>query len=244
MIPGASAHAADVDLVLLLVHALMAVLFAGWGGYFLWVLWRFSRRRQPQANHAGATGRFAFWTEVGIVAVEGVLLVAIALPIWFQQTAAAPDATDRLVVRVVAEQFQWNMHYPGTDGRFGETSVTLVDPETNPVGLDRASPFGADDIVLPGELHLPVNRPVTIQLSSKDVIHSFGVHAMRVKQDAIPGLLSPMWFTPTRTGTFEIACSQLCGLGHYRMRGLVIVESEADFAEWLETEAARLPAPR
>lgn len=238
MIPGASAHAADVDLVLFLVHALMFVLFAGWGGYFLWALWRFRKSRQPRASHAGATGRFAFWTEVGIVAAEAALLIVIALPVWFQQTAAAPEASDRLVIRVVAEQYQWNMHYAGADGRFGETSVDLVDAATNPVGLDRSSPFGRDDIVLPGELHLPVNRPVTIQLSSKDVIHSFGVHAMRVKQDAIPGLLSPIWFTPTRTGTFEIACSQLCGLGHYRMRGVIVVESEADYAAWLAAEAS------
>jgi cytochrome c oxidase subunit 2 len=88
-------------------------------------------------------------------------------------------------------------------------------------------------------MHLPVNRPVVIQLSSKDVVHSFGVPAMRVKQDTIPGLLSPVWFTPTRTGEFEIVCSQLCGLAHYRMRGVIVVQSQAEYDAWLASEVAR-----
>ena len=91
-------------------------------------------------------------------------------------------------MRVVAEQFVWNVHYPGPDGQFGATSIALVSP-TNPVGLDRNSPGGKDDIVVISQMHLPINRQVIIQLSSKDVIHSFGVPAMRVKQDAIPGVL-------------------------------------------------------
>jgi cytochrome c oxidase subunit 2 len=142
-------------------------------------------------------------------------------------------------VRVVAEQFAWNVHYPGADGQFGRTAVSLVS-SSNPIGLDRTSPFGADDIVTLSEMHVPVNRPVIIQLSSKDVVHSFGVPAMRVKQDAIPGVTAPVWFTPTVTGNFEIACSQLCGLAHYRMRGVIIVESESAYRKFLADEAALL----
>jgi len=237
MVQGASAHAGDVDLILTLVHGLMLVLFAGWGTYFLWALWRFRARRQPVAHPAGARGRLAFWTEVGVVAAESVLLVAIALPVWFTRTSPPDDETGQVVVRVVAEQFQWNVHYPGADGAFGRTAPELI-TAANGVGLDRTSPGGADDIVVVGTLHLPVDRPVLIQLSSKDVIHSFGVQALRVKQDAIPGLLSPVWFTPTAIGEYDIACSQLCGLGHYQMRGLVTVESEANFAAFLAEEAA------
>jgi cytochrome c oxidase subunit 2 len=235
----ASAHAGEIDLVLTLVHVLMLVMFAGWSAYFAWVLYRFRSGRQPRASHAGATGRFALGTEVGVVVAEVVLLVVFALPLWFSRTAARPADPNAVVVRIIAEQFAWNVHYPGADGRFGATSISLV-TGSNPIGLDRKSPFGADDIVLLGELHLPVNRPVIIQLSSKDVVHSFGVPAMRVKQDAIPGLLSPVWFTPTMTGTFEIACSQLCGLGHYRMRGVIKVESEDAFRKFLADEAAAL----
>ena len=185
----------------------------------------------------GPRGRPALWTEIGVVVAEGVLLIAIALPIWFRQTSA-PSTADpsSVVLRVVAEQFAWNIHYPGADGRFGETRLNLVSP-TNPLGLDRSSPGGADDLVTLDDLHLPIGRPVEIQLSSKDVIHSFGVPAMRVKQDVMPGLLSPVWFTPTLAGQFDVACSQLCGLGHYRMRAVITVESETEYQAFLATEA-------
>jgi cytochrome c oxidase subunit 2 len=238
--PQASAHAPEIDLVLTLVHWLMLVLFVGWGAYFVWALIRFRERRQPMPDSGHMSGRPALWAEVGIVVAEGVLLIAIALPIWFRQTSAAP-VTDppATVVRVVAEQFAWNFHYPGADGQFGETTLSLVTP-TNPIGLDRTSRFGADDIVTLDDLHLPINRPVVIQLSTKDVIHSFGVPAMRVKTDAIPGLLSPVWFTPTLAGQFDIACSQLCGLGHFRMKGVITVESEAEYRAFLASEAALL----
>jgi cytochrome c oxidase subunit 2 len=233
--PAASAQAAGIDLVPTLVHALMLVLFAGWAVYFAYVLVRFRRGRQPVASHAGAAGRFATWTEVGVVLAEGALLVGLALPVWARQRSAAPDGA--VVVRVVAEQFVWNVHYPGADGRFGETRLALVSP-ANPIGLDRTTLEGRDDVVLPNPLHLPVNRPAVIQLSSKDVIHSFGVPAMRVKQDAIPGLLTPLWFTPTQTGDFDVACSQLCGMLHFRMRGVITVESEDAFQRFLAREAA------
>ena len=235
--PQASAHAPEIDFVLTMVHWLMLVLLVGWGAYFVWALVRFREGAKPAPE---TSGRWALWTEIGVVVAEGVLLVALALPIWFRQTSASPNANPpAVVVRVVAEQFAWNIHYPGADGRFGETKVSLVTP-TNPVGLDRSSPFGADDIVTLDELHVPINRPVVIQLSSKDVIHSFGVPAMRVKADATPGLLSPVWFTPTLAGRFDIACSQLCGLGHFRMRGTVIVESETEYRAFLAAEAALL----
>ncbi len=232
-----SAHAADIDFVLWLVHVLMIVLFVGWGTYLAFVLVRFRRGRQPRANPAGARGRVALGVEIGVVAAEVILLVVFALPIWFKQTSAQPTDPSAVTVRVVAEQFAWNVHYPGADGRFGTTSLSLISP-TNPIGLDRTSPGGRDDLVMIGELHVPVNRQVIVQLSSKDVIHSFGVPAMRVKQDVIPGLFTPVWFTPITTGEFEIACSQLCGLGHYRMRGVIKVESDASYRKFLTDEAA------
>ena len=225
-------------MVLTLVHWLMLVLFVGWGAYFVWTLVRFREGRHPVPDPTGPRGRPALWTEIGVVIAEGVLLVGIALPIWSRQTSTPATADpSALVLRVVAEQFAWNVHYPGADGRFGETGLGLVSP-TNPLGLDRSSPGGADDLVTLDDLHLPIGRPVEIQLSSKDVIHSFGVPAMRVKQDAVPGLLSPVWFTPILAGQFDIACSQLCGLGHYRMRGVITVESAAEYRSFLETETA------
>jgi cytochrome c oxidase subunit 2 len=232
----ASAHAVQIDFVLTLVHILMLVLFAGWGAYFLYVLFRFRRGRQPKASFTGARGRIALFVEIGVVMAEAALLILIALPLWFKQTSAAPAKENLLVVRVVAEQFAWNVHYPGPDGVFGDTSPALVSP-TNPLGLNRDSAAGKDDIVEQSLMHLPIDRAVMIELTSKDVIHSFGVPAMRVKQDAVPGLMTPVWFVPTRVGDFEIACSQLCGLGHYRMRGIITVESAEAFQKWLEDES-------
>lgn len=236
---AASAHAGDIDLVTTLVHALMLALFVGWSIYFAWVLIRYRRSRQPTADHRGASGRLALGVEVGVVVAEATLLVVLALPIWFARTSAQPSGPLPLTIRVVAEQFVWNVHYPGADGQFGATSVSLIGP-TNPLGLDRTTPAGADDIVVLNQIHLPVDRPVLIQLSSKDVIHSFSVPAMRVKQDAVPGALSPVWFTPTMTGTFDIACAQLCGMAHFRMRGTVTVESGDAFQRFLDEEAAAL----
>ena len=237
--PAAAAHAAEVDRVIGLVHLLMLALALGWATYFVWVLIRFRRGRQPRARAAGATGRPALAVEVAVVVAEASLLVLLALPVWYARTSAQPAAAEAVVVRVVAEQFAWNVHYPGADGEFGASRVDLIGPD-NPVGLDRSSSHGADDIVVINQLHLPVQRPVIIQLSSKDVIHSFGVPAMRVKQDAIPGMASPVWFTPTREGVFDIACSQLCGLAHFRMRGIVTVEAESAFRQFLADEAALL----
>ena len=233
---AASAHAGDIDFVLWLVHGLMAALFVGWAAYFCWVLYRFRSTRQPKANPAGATGHLALGVEVGVVIAEGLLLVVVALPLWFSRTSAPPAEPNTVVIRIVAEQFAWNVHYPGRDGRFGTTSPALVSTD-NPIGLDRRSPGGRDDIVDLNEIHLPINRPVVIQLSSKDVIHSFGVPAMRVKQDVIPGLFTPVWFTPTRLGRYDVQCSQLCGLGHYRMHGIIVVESEAEYEQYLASLA-------
>ena len=143
------------------------------------------------------------------------------------------------MVRVTAKQFEWISHYPGPDGRFGRRDVTRVAAD-NPLGLVRAEPDAKDDIVTTNQLNLPVDRPVLIQLTSLDVIHSFGLFEMRVKQDAIPGMEIPVWFVPNKTGQYEIACSQLCGIGHFRMRGFVNIQSAADFRNFLAEEAKTL----
>jgi len=230
--PAASTHAGAIDAVLAHEHWLMLALFAGWAIYFVYVLLRYRSGRHPRADRDGTHGRVAILVFGGVVIAEAVILVGSALPLWFARMAPPRPDASAVVIRVVGQQFAWNIHYPGPDGRFGETSLALVD-DTNPVGLDRSSPFGKDDLVTPGELHLPVNRPVIIELSSKDVVHSFGIPAMRVKQDVIPGLGSSVWFTPSMTGEFEVVCSQLCGAGHYRMRAVVTVETEDAYQRFL-----------
>jgi cytochrome c oxidase subunit 2 len=229
----ASAQAAALDRITTLVHLLMAVLFVGWGVYFVFVLVRFRRSRQPAADYHGARGHWSTWTEVAVAGIEVVLLAAFSIPAWAARVSSAPG--EALAVRAVGQQFSWTFQYAGPDGEFGRVDPTLVTPD-NPLGLDRASAHASDDVVSVNELHLPIGRPVIVQLSARDVIHSFGVPAMRVKQDAIPGMGVPVWFTPTLAGTFDIACSQLCGLGHYRMRGRITVESADAFAAWLRAQ--------
>jgi cytochrome c oxidase subunit 2 len=234
---AASAHAGDVDEIMVLVHWLMVVLFVGWGLFFLYVLVRFRRRAHPVASHHGMRGRWSTWLEGGVLAAEVVLLAFFSIPVWSARVDAFPSERESTVVRVVAEQFAWNVHYPGNDGRFGRTDIRLVGP-TNPLGLDRTDPAANDDVTTINRLNLPVNRPVIVYLSSKDMVHSFALPQMRVKQDAVPGIAQPVWFTPTQTGAWEIACSQLCGLGHYRMKGFYTIQTPAEFGDWLAEEAA------
>jgi hypothetical protein len=118
----------------------------------------------------------------------------------------------------------------------GRTDITLVSPD-NPLGLDRNEDVGNDDIITTNRMNLPVGKPVVIFLSSKDVIHSFGLPQMRVKQDAIPGIVQPVWFTPTQVGQWDIACSQLCGLGHFRMKGVYAIQTQEAYDAWLKDEA-------
>jgi cytochrome c oxidase subunit 2 len=228
----ASAQAPTLDRITALVHLLMAVVFIGWSVYFVYVLLRFRRTRQPVADYDGARGHWSSWTEAAVAIVEILLLAAFSIPAWASRVSPPADA---LPVRVTAQQFNWTFHYAGADGEFGRVDPALITPD-NPAGLDRSSPHAADDVISVNDMHLPIDRPVMVQLTARDVIHSFGVPAMRVKQDAIPGIGVALWFTPTLTGSFDIACSQLCGLGHYRMRAVITVTSRRDFEAWLRTQ--------
>lgn len=232
----ASAHAGEIDHLISLLHWLMLVLFVGWGLFLLFVLFRFRKGANPRASYGGAHGKLAKFAEIGVVVVEAVLLIFYAIPVWATRVQDFPSSSEAVVVRVVAEQFAWNIHYPGADGKFGRTDIKLVAAD-NPLGLDRRDQDAKDDIATINQLTLPVDRPVLVHLSSKDVIHSFGLFEMRVKHDAVPGLDIPVWFIPDRIGDYEIACSQLCGLGHYRMRGFVNIKSDADFRSFLAEEA-------
>lgn len=237
----ASAHAAEVDYLMGLVHWLMIVLFLFWAPYFIYTLIRFRHSKHPRANYHGTKSRFSTYLEGGVVLAEVGLLFGFAIPIWGELRDETPPEAEAVLVEVVGEQFAWNVHYPGEDRIFGRRDPELIDAMTNPLGLDRTDLYAQDDLVTMGELHLPVNRPVLVRLTSKDVIHSFFLPELRVKQDAIPGLSIPVWFVPTRTGDYEIACAQLCGVGHYRMRGYVTIHEPEEYEAWLQ--AAREDQP-
>ena len=242
----ASAHGGQIDDMIGWVHVFMLILFVGWGGFFAYTLVRFRRSRHPVADYTGVKSHTSSYLEIGVAVVEMILLVGFAIPLWAARVGSMPPDSESLVVRVTAEQFAWNVHYAGPDRVFGRTDIKLLDAQANPLGLDRADPAAKDDITTINQLYLPVNKPVIIRLRSKDVIHSFGVPEFRVKQDAIPGLTIPLWFVPTvttaemrtRKGNAEfkdqIACAQLCGLGHSAMRGFVTVQTAEEFQKWMD----------
>ena len=251
---NASSHGYVIDMMLGWVHWVMLILFAGWGLYLIITVIKFNSKVNPKADYNGVQSHYSQYAEIGIIFIEAFLLVGLSIPLWSQLRTTVPGPDEAIQVRVIAQQFAWNIHYPGADGEFGNTDIQLVDEESNPIGLVREGK-GADDIVTLNQLHLPVNQQVLIHLSSKDVIHGFGIPEMRVKQDALPGMTIPVYFTPTMTSAefldeikgsaregkgFEIACAQLCGNSHYRMRGFLTVESEDEFNGWLEEEAEYL----
>lgn len=249
---AASAHAGEVDDTMVIVHILMAVLFVGWILFFLFALYRFRRRNNPVADYKGVTSHTSTYLEIGVAVVEAVLLIGFSIPLWAKRVDAFPPESEAVVVRVVGEQFAWNIHYPGPDEKFGKTDVTLIDLQSNPLGLDRSDPDAKDDITTVNQLHLPVDKPAIVKLLSKDVIHGFNLTEFRVKQDAIPGVMIPLWFVPTITTedmrkrlgqddfVYEIACAQLCGLGHYSMRGYVTIDTAEGFQTWLDEEGKKL----
>ena len=254
MPPLAAAHGGQIDNLIGWIHIFMAILFVGWGGFFLYAIIRFRQSRNPVADYRGVTSHRSTYLEVGVAVVEAILLVGFAIPLWAARVDAQPEEGEGLVVQVTGEQFAWNMHYPGPDRIFGRTDIKLLDLQSNPLGLDRTDPAAKDDVTTVNQLYLPVNEPVTVRLRSKDVIHSFGVPEFRVKQDAVPGFTIPIWFVPTVTTAdmrtqlgdaefqYEIACAQLCGLGHARMRGFVTVQSAEEFQKWMDDAVAEAAA--
>ncbi|HZV12561.1 MAG TPA: cytochrome c oxidase subunit II [Candidatus Kapabacteria bacterium] len=238
----ASAQAPAFDQMMSILHWLMFVMFIGWTGYMIYLVWRFRSSKHPKAGYAGSKTKFAIYLALFIAVIEIGIDMGYSVPIW-DKRADIPPEKDAIVVRVVAEQFAWNVHYPGPDGVFGRTSPDLITAD-NPLGLDRTDPYAKDDITTLNQLNLPADKPVIVHLTSKDVIHSFNIPVMRVKQDAIPGLTIPVWFTPTLPGNYEIACAQLCGMGHYHMRGYINIQTPEDFQSWMnDQEKALAPAP-
>ncbi|MDR7451653.1 MAG: cytochrome c oxidase subunit II [Armatimonadota bacterium] len=234
--PGASTQAAEIDrlftttlivtgIVFVLVHIFLAVL-----------IWQGGRRTAPAAYwHDNRTLELTYTLAPAAILVT---LIAMGAVVWARVHAAPPP--DALVVEVRAEQFGWVFRYPGADGQFGRTDATRFLTRDNPLGIDPTDPAGRDDIVA-RELHLIAGRPVHIRLSAKDVLHSFFVPQFRVKQDAVPGMVQSVVFEPTRAGTYEIACAELCGVGHYIMRGKVVVETRGAFETWLAAQQPFAP---
>ncbi len=164
-------------------------------------------------------------TSVGVAA-----MLTPGLFVWGDFVNVPDDAME---IEAVGQQWHWTYRLPGADGQFGNVKAELIDNE-NPFGMDPEDPLGRDDVLVEnGEVHLPINVPVKVNLRSKDVLHDFAVAQMRVKMDLVPGMETYLWFTPTKLGSFEVLCEELCGIAHHTMRGSIVVDNQADFDAWV-----------
>jgi cytochrome c oxidase subunit II len=197
---------------------------------------RFRDRGRPARFLPGSNALEIFWTTTAIVLFLG--LGALGRKAWAAVRYTGPE-TGSIQVEVTGMQFQFMFRYPGPDGKFGRLDPELVSAATgNPLGIDPNSPEGRDDIVTAGTLAVPVGRPVELLIRSQDVIHNFFVRELRLQQDAVPGLVIPVHFTPDRIGKYDIVCTQLCGLGHQKMHATLEVMSESDYENFLKQQAA------
>ena len=231
----ASEHGSDLDrqfMVTLVVTGAIFVLAQVGLGY---LLIRYRDRPGKVAYYTHGNDKLELiWT-----IATAVVFFAMVIPgqsIWASlYLASVPN--DAIRIEVTGQQFAWNIRYPGDDNEFGRVAPEYINDDAgNPVGLDLSDPAAQDDLVLP-IMAVPVNRPVQLLLRSKDVTHAFSVRELRVKQDLVPGLIIPIQFTATKTGRFEIACAELCGLQHYNMGTFLEVLPEADYVQWLQDQA-------
>jgi cytochrome c oxidase subunit 2 len=238
----ASEHGRNVDNLLMYVHWLMLALFVGWLAFFLLAILRFRATRHPRANPVGVKSHFSTWLEAGVALTEAVLLIGFAVPLWAKMVSNPPAPRDATVIHVMGRQFNWMAHYAGTDGVMGRQDLALSSAG-DPFGVDRKNDSHAlDDVVVQGNIAVPVNRHVLVHLTSMDVIHSLAIPAMRVCQDAIPGMSIPVWFKPTKEGEYKITCAQLCGNSHYGMYATLKVVSQGEYDKWLAAQSAKARA--
>ena len=236
MPPSISDAARAVDSQLFLTLAVIGVAFVLAQGLLGWFIWRYRAGGIRQARYVHGHDSL----ELGAAVVVGAAFITLAVlgqRVWVQLHLTVPDP-QALVVEVTGEQFAWNVRYAGPDGVFGRTDIDHIDPGTNPLGIRDDDPAGRDDIVSINTMAVPVGRTIEVQLGSKDVLHSFFIPALRIKQDTVPGLRIPLRFRATQTGTFEVPCAELCGLGHYRMKGTLRVLEPAEFESWLAEQKA------
>jgi cytochrome c oxidase subunit 2 len=219
----------SIDSALIITMYICTIAFVGLNLFLALALWRYRARAGHRAHYepenATLEKRLTFWTGIGIAGMLAPGLIA-----WNEYVTVPADAA---VIEATGQQWQWGFRFPGEDRILGTAAVAHITPD-NAFGLNPRDPYGKDDVLVEtSELHLPLGKPVKLVLRSKDVLHDFYVPQFRAKMDLVPGIVTYFWLTPTKTGTFEILCAELCGVGHHQMRGTVVVEDEKTFNTWL-----------
>ncbi len=221
-----------VDDTIIVTFWITGVVFVAIVLFMAYCVFRYRYREDRRADYEPENKKLEWWlTGLTTVGVAGML--APGLFVWNQFVSVPEEATE---VEALGQQWQWTFRLPGEDGVMGTSDTRIIDFD-NPFGLDPDDPNGQDDVLIESdELHLPLDQPVKMLLRSIDVLHDFYVPQFRAKMDMVPGTVTYFWFTPIRTGTFEILCFELCGVGHYAMRGTVVVEEESAYQAWLEEQ--------
>ena len=220
---------ATMDDTVILTFWVTGIVFVVVNLFLAWVVWKYRHRKDHKADYDPENKKLEWWltaiTSVGVAA-----MLAPGLFVWGKFVDVPDDAA---VVEALGQQWHWSYRFPGADGELGHSDATLITP-ANPFGLDPEDPAGRDDVLVASpELRLPVDRPVKVLLRSKDVLHNFTVTQFRVKMDLVPGMITHLWLTPTAPGSYEILCEELCGVGHFAMRGRVVVTPQEEFDAWL-----------
>ena len=222
-----------IDDTIVITFWITGIVFTAVVLFMAYCVFRFRHREGRRAAYEPESARLEWWLTV-VTAVGVAAMLAPGLFVW-QRFVTVPDGASEF--EVVGQQWLWSFRLPGKDGRLGTAETANVSPD-NPLGLNPDDPYGQDDVIIQGDdLHLPVGKPLKVLLRSVDVLHDFYVPEFRAKMDMVPGMVTYFWFTPTRTGTYEILCFELCGLGHPEMRGVVVVDEQSDYQAWLDSQA-------
>ncbi|GAA0573066.1 cytochrome c oxidase subunit II [Craurococcus roseus] len=221
-----------IDQTIVITFWITGVVFVAVVLFMAYCVFRFRHRHGAKAAYEPENKRLEWWLTVA-TAVGVAAMLAPGLFVWNQFVTVPRDAVE---IEVVGRQWQWSYRLPGEDGKLGTSDIRHIGLD-NPLGLNPHDAAGQDDVVIEAEdLHLPIGKPVKVLLRSIDVLHDFYVPEFRAKMDMVPGSVTYFWFTPTRTGTFEVLCAELCGVGHAVMRGRVVVQSETEHAVWLNRQ--------
>jgi cytochrome c oxidase subunit 2 len=224
----------SIDTAVDITFWVTGAVFVAINSFIVWALIRYDQRKGRPATYepenAKLEKRLTLWTSVGIAT-----LLAPGLYAWDKFVTIPQNAS---VVEAVGQQWEWSFRFPGKDGVLGTTDPRYIN-ENNPFGINPSDPYSKDDILIESNtVHLPLGKPIKMVLRSKDVLHDFFVPQFRARMNLVPGLVTYFWFVPTKTGKFEILCAQLCGIGHYTMRGYVIVDKQPVFDAWLKKQPA------
>ena len=221
-----------IDGTVLLTFWITGLCYIGILLFIAYCVYRFRHRPGQRAAYQPENNRLEWALAIGTT-VAVVALLAPGLFVWYEFVTVPKESME---VEILGQQWQWSYRLPGKDGKLGTTDPRYVSSD-NPLGLNPNDPDGQDDLVVEaGDLHLLVGKPVRVLLRSTDVIHDFYVPELRAKMDLVPGLETYFWFTPAKTGTFEVLCAAFCGVGHPQMRGTIVVDNDTDYQQWLEKQ--------